>query len=135
MSTTRNYGTLKSIEKNGLYGTVTIDGNINLRVKFNDLATCAYTGKAKNLQAGDKLSFNSTKENHLLIATDIHIFNFEKDAQKSFDATKSIADPFYEITQRESRFANKFLGIVAREDVSKYGSISLYDGYSDEDYS
>lgn len=129
---TRVYGLLMAIDKNDIYGTVKTDQNLNFRVKFEGSITCAYTGKVQKLKIGDKLSFASNKNGHLIIATDTHVFNSEHESAPAFDETKNISDAFYEIHQRETRFANKGLGIVVREDVTKYGSISLYDNYDDE---
>jgi plastocyanin len=128
----RIYGVLKAIDKNGIFGTVKTDDGFNLRVKFDGHITCAYTGDICTLKVGDKISFIPNKNHHIVVATDTHIFNFENRASPSFDEKNSIFDAFYETHQRETRFANKGLGIVVREDVTKYGSISLYDNYDDE---
>lgn len=128
----RAYGLLIAIDKNDIYGTVKTDQNLNVRVKFEGSVTCAYTSKSHKPKIGDKLSFISNKNGHLIIAKDIHVFNSENESPPVFDNTENISDAFYEIHQRETRFANKGLGIVVREDVTKYGSISLYDNYDDE---
>jgi plastocyanin len=131
-SKTRIYGILEAIDKSGNFGTVSTDNSVKLRVKFDGSTTCAYTGDTCTLKTGDKLSFIPNKKGHIIVATDTHIFNYEDKASSSFDETDSISDTFYEIHQRETRFANKGLGIVVREDTTKYGSISLYDNYDDE---
>ncbi len=128
----RIYGLLMAIDKDGIYGTIKTDQNINLIIKFEGSITCAYTGKLHKLKADDKLSFIPNKNNYLIIATDVHIFNFEDESAPIFDETEDISDAFYEVHQRETRFSNKGLGIVVREDVTKYGSIPLYDNYDDE---
>lgn len=101
-SKTRIYGILEAIDKSGNFGTVSTDNSVKLRVKFDGSTTCAYTGDTCTLKTGDKLSFIPNKNNHIIVATDTHIFNYEDKASSSFDETDSISDTFYEIHQRDS---------------------------------
>ena len=131
------YGILKAIDKQGVYGTITTDEGENLRVKFSDKTTCAYTGEKIKLKINDRLTLFYEKRTYIIEATETHIFSQPDDfnSENMTEQTAEIKNKFAEIHQRDTIYANKWLGIVAREDVTKYGSICLYDGYSDEDYS
>lgn len=126
-----NYGSVVAINKEKNLATIRIDNYGNTLVRLPKKIKSAITGEEVKLNIGMRVSLIPEMDSGEVTANKIKVF-VDNEEEPLFDDHNDLTDYQAETKSYEPQFADKNLGIVVRNDVSKYGSLPLYDDYGDE---